>query len=202
MSRLSAREGLVDAALEVFYAEGFHASGIERVLEAANISRTTLYRHFKSKDELILAALEERDRRYREWLSNYITRASDNPAGRLKAVFRALELWIMGEAFPGQRFTGCMFVNAAAEYADHEDAGHKLAARHKLRIIDSFEKLARAAGAIEPRLLAKQLAILKEGAIVTAQVMGSAESARQAGDIAERLIDDAIPAARPEALSA
>jgi len=207
MSDTSTRDRLVDAALEIFYAEGFHASGIERVVDAAGISRTTLYRYFESKDDLILAALEERDRRFREWLSNYVTRASDEPAERLRAVFRALELWIMGEAFPGQRFTGCMFVNAAAEFADHQHPIHQLAARHKMRIIDSLEKLAREAGASEPRLLAKRLALLKEGAIVTAQVMGTAEPARDAGDIADRLIADAIPERRPqprapEALSA
>ena len=191
MARLSARERLVDAAIDVFYREGFTASGIEKVLNAADVSRMSLYRHFQSKDELILAAIDTRDRRFRSWLRERIEGATEDPRGRLLALFDVLDQWIKGDAFPAQGFSGCFFVNAAAEFHAPGDPVHRAAAAHKRALGAYGEELARAAGVAEPRLVAKRLALLKEGAVSTAHVSGDIEAARDAREIAEKVLADA-----------
>ena len=91
MPRPSAKNHLIETAMRVFYQEGFHATGIERILEAAYLSKMTLYRHFKSKDYLILATIEEWDRRFNAWMADYIKTSSDDPRQRLLAIFDAIE---------------------------------------------------------------------------------------------------------------
>jgi len=192
MPRPSAKNHLIETAMRVFYQEGFHATGIERVLEAANLSKMTLYRHFKSKDELILATIEERDRRFNAWMTEYVEAASRDPQERLLAVFDGLEEWFQGRAFPDDGFSGCMFINAAAEYADPHSPIHRAAQRHKDAIVDHLTDLARAAGVAWPRELASQLALLVEGATVTAQVRRDSGAAKNAKGIAEKLVAGAL----------
>lgn len=192
MPRPSVREQLIDAALEVFYREGFHASGIERVLAQAGVSKMALYRHFRSKDELILAALRRRDEVFRHWLMTTVEQAATTPEERLLAVFDLLASWFRGEAFKGGRFCGCMFLNAAAEYQSGDDPIHAFAAEHKRLITDDLERLALAARAAEPRHLAERLAILIDGAIATAHVTGRPEAAHHAREMARLVIREAL----------
>jgi AcrR family transcriptional regulator len=163
----SRREELIDAAMRVFYRHGFHASGLDRILEEGGISRMTLYNHFKSKDELILAALRRRDEIFRNRLMKFVEARTGDPRGRLLAVFDFHEQW-----FTGKDFCGCMFINACAEFSDPTSAPRLVAAEHKRAIVRYLALLARAAGFTRPEHLADQLNILIEGAIVTAQVVG------------------------------
>jgi AcrR family transcriptional regulator len=178
------RDDLVEAALGLFRREGFHATGIDRILAEAGVAKMTLYHHFRSKDELILAALRLRDERFRNDFMRRVERSAQTPAARLLAIFDVLEDFCRNE--PG----GCTFINACAEYGDPESPIHRAAAEHKRMLLEFVTGLAVDSGAREPESLARQLCILVDGAIVTAQVTRDPTAAAEAGRVAQRLLAD------------
>ncbi len=184
---VSRRDHLVDTALEMFCRDGFHATGIDKILAEAGVAKMTLYNHFRSKDELILAVLRRRDELFRNWFMRAIERRAESPRERLLAVFDALDEW-----FTGSGFTGCMFINASAEYAAHDNPIHAAAAEHKRLVLAYIRGLAAAAGAKDSEALAQGLMLLSEGAIVMAHVAGQTDAARHARKVAEKLVDDAL----------
>ncbi len=196
----SRREELVDAAMRVFYRHGFHASGLDSILEEGGISRMTLYNHFKSKDELIVAALRKRDEVFRNRMMKFVEATAQNPRERLLATFDFHEQW-----FASSEFFGCMFINASAEFSDPASAPRRIAAEHKAEILRYLRGLCADSGLESHALLPQQLVLLLEGAIVTAQVVGQVAdrgadpgaAARLAKDMARRLIDEALRAPAP-----
>ena len=184
MSR-SRREHLLQTAIAVFNRDGFHAAGIDRILAEAGVAKMTLYNHFRSKEDLILAALRRRDEDFRNWFARTVEARAADPVARLYAMFD-----VLGEWFRDPDFRGCTFINAAAEYGDHSDPIHAAVAEHK-RLVESYiETLARAAGAREPVQLARSLMLLMEGAIVVAHAQGNVEKvAADARRAAESLIE-------------
>ncbi|MDF2235080.1 TetR/AcrR family transcriptional regulator [Albimonas sp. CAU 1670] len=198
----SRRDDLIETALRLFYAGGFNATGIDRILAESGVAKMTLYKHFRSKDELILAVLERRDEQFRDWLMTRSEAAAPDARGRLLAMFDALEIWFRGEAFTGLGFSGCAFINVAAEFSDQAHPAHKAAAEHKRKIVEWIEGLCAEAGAADPAALAEQLALLKEGAIATAHVRDMPQAARIARDMAEALLAAALPAAPTAGASA
>lgn len=183
------RDHLVDTALKLFSRYGFHATGIDRILSESGVAKMTLYKHFKSKDDLILAALQRHDELHRAWLTREIETLATAPRDRLLALFTALGNW-----FESEDFYGCCFINATAEYGDKDSPIHQAADDHKRSIHGYILELAEAAGAKNAGELADQLLLLMEGAIVSAQISGKHLSARQAKTAAEGLIGRAISA--------
>lgn len=183
---MSRRDHLVETALDLFYRNGFHATGIDRILAEAGVAKMTLYKHFRSKDDLILAVLRLRDERFREWFRASVEGRARSPRKRLMTIFDVLEEW-----FSAAGFQGDMFINAAAEYGDPAHPVHVAAAEHKAAMHRYFLNLASAAGARDPDALANQLALLVDGAIVTAHVAGNMRSARHARRIAKVLVKNA-----------
>ena len=181
------RDHLVDTALELFAREGYHATGIDRILAAAGVAKMTLYNHFKSKDELILAVLRRRDERFRNWFMRRVETRAKHPRERLLACFDALAEW-----FAGPKFAGCMFINAAAEFASPVDPIHGACAEHKRLVLAYLHDLAARAGAADPGELADHLGMLMEGAIVMAHVAGDKDAAAKARRAAELLIAQAL----------
>ncbi len=186
----SRRDHLVETALRLFYQNGFNATGIDKVLAESGVAKMTLYKHFRSKDELILAALNLRDERFRNWLMTEMEKASTDPVERLLAMFDALESWFRGKAFKGMGFSGCAFINAAGEFGAQDHPAHRLAAEHKVRIVEYLERLCADAGLADPGKVAERLALLKEGAIASAHVRGMPEAAQLAKEMARLLIED------------
>jgi len=185
--RSTIRDELVGKALKTFYARGFHATGMDRLVEETGISKTSIYKHFRSKEELILAALRLRDEQFRDWLFARMATLGKTPREQLLAMFDALAEWTRE---PG--FRGCMFVKAVAEFQEADDPIHAQAAAHKALLFERFRALAAAAGAADPDLLARQILVLKEGAIVCAQVEGRQAAAAEAKAAAARLLDSAL----------
>jgi AcrR family transcriptional regulator len=183
------RDHLVDTALTLFSRYGFHATGIDRILSESGVAKMTLYKHFKSKDELILAALRRRDELHRNWFMREVEKLATTPRDRLVALFTALEAW-----FKSEEFSGCCFINATAEYAAQDDPIHAAAAEHKRLIRSYVREQAMAAQAKDPDELTNQLMLLMEGAIVSAQITGEAVPAQQARAAAEVLINQAVAA--------
>ncbi len=184
---LSRREALLQTALEMFDRAGFRATGIDRVLAEAGVAKMTLYNHFGSKDGLILEVLRRRSAEFRDWFRQSVEKRAATPRARLGACFEVLDGWIRG-----RDFRGCMFVAAAAEFGRPDDPAHRAAAEHKRQGRDYLRDLAAAAGAADPDALADGLALLTEGAIAAAHVMGDRDAARKAGRAAEVLIADAL----------
>lgn len=179
----SKREKLIDTALELFCRDGFHATGIDKILAEAGVSKMTLYKYFKSKDELIIAALRRKDEEYRNWLMKEVERNAKTPYERILAVFDALDTW-----FNQETFMGCVFDNAAAEYGDRNNPVHLVSAEHKRLMFIYLTGLIRDAGYEGPEELAEQLLLIIEGAIVFAHVMGEINVANKAKQAAIRLL--------------
>lgn len=184
MPALSKREQIVSVALKLFYQHGFHATGIDRIIKEAKVSKKTLYNHFKSKDELVLAALRKRDELFRNDLMRNTERLGSTPKEQLLSVFDAIGEWMQEK-----KFAGCMFINASAEYSDADSPSHILCAEHKRLVRDYICELAIKAEMNNPEELAQQLNILIEGAIVDAHVSGNKAAANQAKKIAAILVN-------------
>jgi AcrR family transcriptional regulator len=187
MAAASKREQIIDNALKLFYQNGFNATGVDRIISEAGVSKKTLYNHFRSKNELILAVLRKRDELFRNNMMRETERMAKEPRDRLLALFD-----VMGNWFHEKSFSGCMFINASAEFSDLKDPCHVLCAEHKKLICDYIEELAKQAGAQDPLELAKQLNLLIEGAIVNAHVEGDLEAGQRAKRMGEFLVDLAL----------
>ena len=188
----SKRDDLIDAAMRVFCRNGFHSSGLSAVLQEGGISRMTLYNHFKSKDELVVAALRRRDEIFRNRMMKFVEAKSDDPVQRLLAVFEYHEQWMND-----RDFSGCMFINASAEFSDAQCAARRVAADHKRDVITYLCSLCKACGFTQPMETAEQLSLLLDGAIVSAHVVGQVQdgggastgnAARLAKRMAEKII--------------
>ncbi|PTY08523.1 TetR family transcriptional regulator [Opitutaceae bacterium EW11] len=177
------RDQLLDTAWRLFYRDGYHAVGIDTILAEAGVAKMTLYNHFASKDELIAAVLEKRHQEFVGALNAALEKSGKTGAKRLLAVFDWLEEWMTS---PG--FNGCTFIRAVAEYPRAEERPHVVAAEHKQWVIDYLAELARAASLKDPASLGRQLALVMEGAIVTAHTFGAKRVGRLARESAQRLI--------------
>ncbi len=183
MSIQGRRDHIIEVAIKLFCKHGFHATGVDRIMREAKVSKKTLYNHFRSKDELILAALQQHDSVFRNEFMRDVEQLSNSPQGRVLAVFDAAEKW-----FSDQNFFGCMFVNVVGEYSDTNSPMRGVSKSFKKMIWRYIRSLCVDAGANNPETLANQLALLFEGAIVTAQINGTAVSAGVAKDVAAQLL--------------
>lgn len=183
----SKREQIVTEALKLFYRDGFNATGVDRISAQAGVSKKTLYNHFKSKDELVLATLRKRDGLFRNRIMRETERLGTTPRESLLAIFDAHDTW-----FHDKDFSGCMFINAAAEFSSQYDPNHIVCAEHKRLVRDYIRELADQAGARDPDTLAKQLSLLLEGAIVEAHVSGNKQAAKLARSMAAVFVEQAL----------
>lgn len=186
MKRAEKREHLIQVATELFNRYGYHASGIDRVIAEAGIAKTTLYRHFKSKDELIVAVLQRIDAQYRDDMRQAVDELVREPKLKPLATFDFLEDWFRDKAF-----YGCPFMSAASEYGARNNPVFQEAMLHKRLMIAYFEELTRAAGLSEPARIAEEINLLHEGATAVAHIHGDPSTARKAKAVAARLLDGA-----------
>ena len=179
----SKRDELVQKALFAFYSGGFHAIGMDRLAKETGVSKTAIYKHFRTKEELILATLRLRDEQFRNWLVRRIEALAQDPKDQLIAIFDAL-----GEWFEEPEFKSCMFIKASSEYQDRGHPIHATAAEHKRLLVKDFTERARKAGANDPEMLARELLIVKEGAIVLAHLHDAQQVAKDARQAAEKIL--------------
>jgi AcrR family transcriptional regulator len=185
-ARPSARERLLAAANELFYTEGVHTVGIDRVIEQAGVAKASLYSTFGSKDELVGAYLESRHAATTERITRALGRYR-TPRDRLLGVFDA-----QGELFADPGFRGCAFVSASAE--SPSDMVEKAAAGYRGWVRDFFTGLAREAGVPDPEGLARQLHLLYDGASLSARMDHDQSAAIAARTAATALLDAALRA--------
>ena len=183
MGRLPRREHIISTAIELFREYGYHATGIDRIVDEAGVSKKTLYAHFHSKEELLIAALRHYDGLFRNNFMRKVDQTAKTPRDRLLAIFDVAEAW-----FSQNKFFGCMFINVIGEYSKKESPIRDICRQFKQLMRNYIKELCVQAGAKEPDVLADKLALLFEGAVVTSQVSQKPQAAKTAKDIARSLI--------------
>jgi AcrR family transcriptional regulator len=155
------RERIVEAAADLFYAHGLRAVSADKIIERAGITKVTFYRHFPTKDDLIVAYLERRA----AWERGAILGASEAAHGNVDETIRLVSEGIGREACtPG--FRGCPFINAAAEYADAEHPVRRVVDDHRTWFRSMLEKLTASIGIQDP-VVTEELMMLRDGAMVS-----------------------------------
>ena len=172
----SARGRLLSAATHLFCKDGINATGIDAIINEAGTAKTTLYKLFGSKTHLVHAVLESEGKQWREWFIGAIEAGGGDAEKKLSRIFPALKSW-----FSEERFYGCPFINAVAERDKDQKQFRNIAMKHKKVVLAHIEKLATEMGAAEPEVLAHQLALLIDGAIVAAMVSRNPGVADMAG---------------------
>ncbi len=187
-----ARERLLAAAYDLFSRRGIQAVGIDAIIERSGVARQTMYRHFASKQDLVVAFLERRDELWtRSWLQSEVEQRSADPREQLLAIFDVFDAW-----FRTPEFEGCSFINVMLEHPDPGHALHIESTAYLQRIRDFLTGLAERAGIEEPESLAREWHILMKGSIVAAGE-GDQDAAQRAKRIASLLLRDALDPASP-----
>ncbi|WP_025564495.1 MULTISPECIES: TetR/AcrR family transcriptional regulator [unclassified Psychromonas] len=182
------KQHLIDTALILFNQFGYHATGIDLILAESGVSKATLYKHFRSKEALILAALQLR---HEQVVSKLQAKIEDNksqkyvdPVDNVLFIFDDLNEW-----FNSDTFFGCNFINVSAEYADPNHPINIFAAKHKQIIVNIIaEQLTTKENNQVSQQKADQVGLLIEGAIVMAHTRGMKQSALIAKEMAKHLL--------------
>lgn len=179
-----ARRRIVETAERLFYAEGIRAVGIDRIIAEAEVAKMTLYNHFSSKDDLILAVLQYREEKFDRLFEKWMAKHTKSGMDRLEAFFAALKDW-----FESPGFRGCMFINTCAELADSAHEGSQFSAQHKERFYAMLKEIiTETAGAKAAEAANSAISLLVEGAIVTAVMEKTSKPADVAKDAALTLV--------------
>jgi AcrR family transcriptional regulator len=174
----AARERILDAAYDLFSHRGIQAVGVDAIIERSGVARQTLYRHFGSKQELVLAFLERRDQQWtRAWLHAEIEQRSSDPSEQLLAIFDVFTDW-----FKTADFEGCAFINVMLEHGDAGDPLRRASTSYLAGIRGILEDLARQAGIADAEDFARKWHILMKGSIVAAGE-GDKDAAKRAQEM-------------------
>jgi AcrR family transcriptional regulator len=184
------KDKLFQTAARLFYQHGYRAIGVDTIAAESGIGKMTLYRHYPSKDELIVAYLQNSNEVF--W-NNFeqITQTALAPRDQLLAFFEALQDYAVTPAC-----YGCPFLNVATEYPEADYAGHQVALEHKQAVRARFRQLAQAAGARQPEALADALFLLMDGAYMAARMFGGSPGnpAAHVAQAARQMIDAQLTA--------
>jgi AcrR family transcriptional regulator len=184
------RQRIMDTASNLFYTRGVRAVGVDLVVEASGVAKTSLYRHFPSKDDLVVAFLEREDLAFWKLWDEVAARHADDPAAELDAHMR----WI-GKRLSRANYRGCPQINVGAEFADPGHPAREVARQHMHALRKRLTDVARGLGAARPNDLAAQLCLLVNGAFVSASLLAPEEATRVLLAAARALVDSARPRA-------
>ena len=183
-ARPSARERILTTAAELFYADGIHAVGVDRVAAESGVAKATLYQQFRSKDDLVAAYLRGRAEQWRRNVAEPVLAQAGSPARRVGAVFAHL-----GSACAAPGFRGCPFINAAAEYPAGEGPVADEIRAHRAQVRNLFGELLADVPSAKRAELADQLVLLYDGTMVGTNLGHGAHVARRAQGAARRLLE-------------
>lgn len=191
MAATATREKLIEAGHEIFYREGFLAVGLDRLLNEVGCSKQTFYNHFASKDDLIVAVIDEHHRWWSSELRDRIERAAGPDArGQILAMFD-----VMHEIIHSPEYHGCIFINAAVEFPQPHHPAHQSARKAKADNLALLADLAQRAGASDPLALAQEIDLIIEGALITHQVAPNVDTCAIARRTVETLMEKYLPKA-------
>ena len=165
-TEVTPKEKLLQTAAHLYYQHGYRSIGVDTIAAESGIGKMTLYRHYPSKDDLIVAYLNASNRLFWEQFEQ-ITITAPTAREKIVAFFDALQDYVLSPAC-----YGCPFINVAAEYPEAGYAGHQVALEHKQSVLARFRQLAEEAGARQPESVANALFLLMDGAYVAARMFG------------------------------
>jgi AcrR family transcriptional regulator len=162
-----ARDRVFVVAVDLFYRKGIHAVGVEEIVRAAGVAKISLYRNFASKDDLVVAYLEDRSNVFLRGWDESFDRYRDDPRAQLRAI-----MMYIAERTTGDGYRGCPFINFCAEFPDASHPGRRVAQATIKALRERFLRLAEALRAPEPQQLADGFLLLVEGAYGISQTLG------------------------------
>lgn len=184
-TKVAPKDQLFQTSARLFYQYGYRAVGVDTIAAESGVSKMTLYRHYPSKDDLIVAFLRDNDEGFWAYFEE-TTREATTARDKLLAFFSALQHYTTSPAC-----YGCPFINVATEYPEKDHPGHQEAIEHKRSVYTQFTRLAEEAGARRPEALASGLVLLMDGAYMAARMFGASPDnpATHVAEAAEQLID-------------
>lgn len=182
---VSAKDRILEVATPLFLRHGFHAIGLDRILAEAQLTKTTFYNHFESKDDLIIAVIHARDEIENEQWSRAIpAHGGDTPRRKLEVIFD-----IMSEWFCDESFLGCIFLTAAFEFPNPHDPVHRAAAGHYHAFADMVRDTARAAGIADAEAFTSEYLVIILGVIAMRMSLDNVDAAAIGRRQADALLD-------------
>ena len=178
------RERILETASRLFYRHGFVSVGVDTITAEAGVAKMSLYRHFASKDDLIVAYLERSNEQFWTWFDGALGEGA--PRDQLVRVFDEL-----GNFATSPACFGCMFQLAAADFPDAEHPANRIALAHKRAVLERLRDLGAQAGSADPDALAAQLLLLMDGAFVASRMFHDSSPAAHVGPAATALIESA-----------
>ena len=185
-NEVTPRDQVFQTAARLFYKHGYRATGVDTIAAESGVGKMTLYRHYPSKDDLIVAYLEDSNDVFWNYFEQTI-RDIPTPREKLLAFFQALQGYATTPAC-----YGCPFLNVATEYPETDYPGHQVALEHKQSVRTRFRQLAEEAGAARPETLADQLFLLMDGAYMASRMFGAKNPAAHVAEAARVLVDSAL----------
>lgn len=187
IDNMTADQRMLETAIRLFKQNGIQATGVDQIIEESGSARGTLYSHFGSKSGLIAAALQAEGERWRGWFFGELTARANSPSGQLMAMFDVMESWFREEGY-----SGCLFMNAIAECRSQDEEVRAATIRHKKIVLNRIRRIAKDAGAVDPRALTGQLDLLMDGLIITALVTKSTKLVAQGKLAAQTLVERSL----------
>jgi AcrR family transcriptional regulator len=188
---VSVDQRILESACNLFYREGLHAVGIDRVLAEADAAKASLYAHYSSKDELVAAYLDRKAAEWQALVRERVPGTADARADLLR-LFDLLQRWAES---PG--FRGCPFLNAASELPDAAHPARNAIRRHREWLRALVRERVAAAGVVEVETVSRAILLLYDGAIASALVDGDSRAVSGARWSVERLLEATMPSATP-----
>ena len=182
---------LIKTALQLFYSNGINSVGINEIVKESGVAKKTLYHHFSSKEQLVLATLKYRDHLFCQWLES-ILNSKQTGKESILALFYGLDNWFNNRVAGLDEFKGCYFINTAAEYGDPNSLARRSCKEHKHKIsLLIKEKVSMFINKTdECEVVANTISLLKEGAIVSASVEGNIDAALKCLPTVLRIINE------------
>lgn len=177
------RERILSAASELFYREGTRAVGVDLIVERSGVAKTSLYRHFATKDDLIEAFLRREDEDFWRHWDQVSAEYPDSPEQELDAQLQ----WI-GDRIGRVGYRGCPQINIAAEYSDESHPARKVAVAHKAELRRRLGRIAQAMNLPDPDRFALEMAIVIDGALSSGRALHAGGAARFLQSIAHTLL--------------
>ncbi len=178
-----ARDRILATADEMFYRYGIRAVGIDTIIANSNVAKTTLYRHFPSKDDLVVAYLEGRNQRYWEYLTSVLKQTTDDPRTQLLTMFTAID-----DVLSASDCQGCPFLITMTEFPDPDHPAHKVAIVNKQATQQYFTEHARRAGIENAEELGASLLMLLDGAFAQRRLFGRHDNGITFEKAAQRML--------------
>lgn len=179
----SATERLIETATDLFYREGIRATGVDTVVERTGISKTSLYRCFATKDDLIVAVLTDLDARFWRWWDGVVAAAPAEPAKTLDALLTAF-----AKLISSPNFRGCPFLNTAIEFRDLDHPARKIAEANKREVARRLRDLCERLSLTDPEAASAELALLINGALASGLVGQTRRLEARLHDAAHRIV--------------